>query len=177
VVHGIQAWLSMRKATTEGLGSLRSATDSRCDIECVHEAPNKLKETLREEWGDCNAENAARKLGGPDFIVTNQSDKAVQIQKLAQLNEQVRRFAQEHGLAARPSETAVAPPKLWLEEVLVQARAEAKLPVALEWCKEMDVKTLDTLREAEMEQRFVDALELKEARAAVLLKRLKSSGA
>jgi len=56
-----------------------------------------------------------------------------------------------------------------------QARVPTKLHVALSWCDEKGVNSLDTLREAQMEQCLVDALDLKEARAAVLLKRLKEA--
>jgi len=169
-----EAWLAMRKASAQGLGSLRDGA-SRCDIVCVHGAPKSLADALREEWRECGASAAAQKLQGPDFFVTNKGDKDVQISKLVQLEEQVRRYAQQHGVQRPSGASAASPPKPWLEELLTQARVPNKLHVALSWCDEKGVNSLDTLREAQMEQCLVDALDLKEARAAVLLKRLKEA--
>jgi hypothetical protein len=170
-----QAWLAMRKPTVDGLGSLRAGA-SRCDIECVHNAPSSSAGVLRDLWGQCSAAQAAEKLEGPDFEVTNKSDKQVQIRKLGQLNDQLRRYAREHSMQPRPSDAEpAAVPKLWLADVLGQARMPEKLSAASQWCDDKGIGSLDTLRDAEMEQNLVDALELREARAKILLKRLKNA--
>ena len=63
-----EAWLSMRSPARDGLGTSRN---SRCDIECIWDMPSSFARALRDEWRDCDAKQAARKLAGPDFVVTN----------------------------------------------------------------------------------------------------------
>jgi hypothetical protein len=172
----------MRKATADGLGSLRAGVASRCDIECVHNAPSSQIKALKELWSGCSAAEAADKFKGPDFEVTNKSDKDVQIRKLGQLDEQVRRYAREHGVPLRPSDAAAAEvpnagtpvQRLWLAEALSQARVAEKLGAANRWCDDKGIGSLETLREADMEGELVDALDLREAKAKILLKRLKA---
>ena len=62
-------------------------------IICVHNAPLKLRDSLWQEWARCDARTAFEKLSQPDVVVTNQSDKDMQLPKILLLDEQVRRDA------------------------------------------------------------------------------------
>ena len=65
-----------------------------------HDAPSKTHDALIEEWAACNAHEAHRKLSSPDVSVTNQSDKDVQLQKMAKLDDRCRERMLEANRAA-----------------------------------------------------------------------------
>lgn len=84
-----EAWLSMQMPSLEGLVSAPLA-ERRCKIECVHGAPDGLRNALVEEWSLVTAAEAYAKLSSADVTVTNLSDKEIQLPKIAALDETVR---------------------------------------------------------------------------------------
>jgi hypothetical protein len=95
-----EAWLSMQCASVDGLVSAEEGS-RRCIIECVHEAPERLKGALIEEWSQVTAETAHRKLSASDVSVTNASDKEGQLPKLFILDRKVCEIAKLLGLERR----------------------------------------------------------------------------
>ena len=79
----------MQKASTNGLVSAPVA-EQRCLIECVHGAPENLKQALAEEWSKVTASQAHAKLASADVMVTNMSDKETQLPKIEVLDRIVR---------------------------------------------------------------------------------------
>lgn len=100
-----------------GLVRYESEDGQRAAIRTIHGATARLVEELKAEWSDCPHQLAHRKLSLPDVQVTNQSDKAIQLQKLQNLNELVSRVMRRS--EAQSSSTTLSP---------VQARLQKHLP-------------------------------------------------
>ena len=84
-----EAWLSMQKATAGGLVSV-SEEDRRYSIVCINRTPDSKKGDLVELWSNCDANRARDILMGESVKVTNQSDKEVQVHKIASLDWRVK---------------------------------------------------------------------------------------
>ena len=86
-----EAWLSMQKPSKDGLVSAPEQ-ERRVRIVMLHEASEKLKDALIDEWGssDCTAIKAYDKLSKPDVQVTNTSDKWAQLPKIIELDAKFR---------------------------------------------------------------------------------------
>ena len=172
-----QAWLSMRAPTRDGLGVRKI---SRCDIECMPGVPKTAERLLRDDWRDCNAKQAAEKLRGVDFVVTNQSDKDVQIPKLGQLNEQVRRYVRQNDVQQWPGDkvataSASAPAAddvEGLSALLKETRLADKMKAATAWCNEQGFDAVDEILKTNMDEEFVTALKLKPGKRKLLLTEL-----
>ena len=87
-----EAFLSFRKCTERGLDR-ESGADQRYTVTCIHNAPPAFEKGLFDMWSQRTPEQAHAILMKPDVEVTNQSDKIVQLEKLAKLNEFTRRMA------------------------------------------------------------------------------------
>ena len=84
-----EAWLAMRKCTANGLGPAKEG-EERFVIRCIHLAKDKWQGgQLREMWQEATADQAYETLSSADVMVTNQSDKEIQLTKLKPLNQQV----------------------------------------------------------------------------------------
>jgi len=86
-----EAFLSMRKVTSKGLDSA-PVPERRFAIQCIHNAPASFAEALTSMWAQKTAVEALAILEKPDVTVTNQSDKDVQLPKLAALDDLSRRL-------------------------------------------------------------------------------------
>ena len=167
----------MRAPTRDGLGVRKI---SRCDIECMPGVPKTAEGLLRDDWRDCNAKQAAEKLRGVDFVVTNQSDKDVQIPKLGQLNEQVRRYVRQNDVQQRPGDkdataSASAPAAddvEGLSALLKETRLTDKMKAATAWCNEQGFDAVDEILKTNMDEEFVTALKLKPGKCKLLLTEL-----
>ena len=84
-----EAWLSLQKATPDGLQPAAEG-ERRCEMRCVHEAPESLATSIVHDWSSATAAKAYETLGRPDIAVTNQSDKDGQLPKILKLDERVR---------------------------------------------------------------------------------------
>ena len=86
-----EAWLSMQKPSKDGLVSAPEQ-ERRVRIVMLHEASEKLKDALIDEWGtsDCTAIKAYDKLSKPDVTVTNTRDKWAQLPKIMELDASFR---------------------------------------------------------------------------------------
>jgi hypothetical protein len=71
---------------------LRPAHDSkrRCDIVCIHNAPDTFKAALVDMWKNKSPSEAKGILRKPDVQVTNQGDKDLQLSKLGVIHDQVK---------------------------------------------------------------------------------------
>jgi hypothetical protein len=87
-----EAWLSFQRAYPHGLATA-AVGDKRTSVVCVHGAPQRLRETLAQEWAGCTARIAHDKLSQPDVHVTNSRDKETQLPKILVLDEQVRGYS------------------------------------------------------------------------------------
>ena len=83
-----EAFLSFQHPSATGLKPA-TAEQRRCEIVCVHNAPQTLRETLLHLWANKSTREAHEVLGKPDITVTNQSDKNTQMAKLLTLNDQI----------------------------------------------------------------------------------------
>mmetsp|Transcript_83172 Transcript_83172/g.166092 ORF Transcript_83172/g.166092 Transcript_83172/m.166092 type:complete len:209 (-) Transcript_83172:349-975(-) len=104
-----EAWLSMQVASNEGLVGAPTAM-RRCIIECVHGAPEGLKQALIDEWSHATAATAHNKLSLPDVSVTNMSDKLMQLPKIKMLDEVAREVSLRLGLGALTTPQAAPTP-------------------------------------------------------------------
>lgn len=73
-----EAWLSMMDISEDGLVAA-AATDGRCTIKAIHDAPSALVVALQQEWKDSTPERTHEKLSHPDVSVTNMRDKQLQV--------------------------------------------------------------------------------------------------
>jgi len=83
-----EAWLSFMQATREGLLSAPEAK-LRCHLVCIHGTPHAMTLALKEEWLGCSSHSAFQKLSSPDVVVTNMSDKEMQLPKILSMNQLV----------------------------------------------------------------------------------------
>lgn len=92
-----EAWLSMQAVSPEGL---KPATpeQQRFDIVPIHGANNITGESLKAMWATRTPQEAYDLLKEPDVTVTNQSDKTVQLDKLLQLDDEVREAMRATGM-------------------------------------------------------------------------------
>uniref|UniRef100_A0A7S1ABL7 COR domain-containing protein n=1 Tax=Noctiluca scintillans TaxID=2966 RepID=A0A7S1ABL7_NOCSC len=90
-----EAWLSMQHATEGGLVSV-SEEDRRYSIVCINRTPDSKKEELVKLWSNCDANKARDILMGERVKVTNQSDKEVQVHKIASLDWRVKCVVSGH---------------------------------------------------------------------------------
>jgi len=84
-----EAYLSMRAITSDGLTNARDP-QARVTIMTLHGLPALQGNVLLLEWSNKTPEEAHAILAGQDVIVTNQSDKDIQLAKLKVLNERLR---------------------------------------------------------------------------------------
>lgn len=113
----------MQLATTDGLVSAPKAA-RRFAVKCIHDAPVGLAASLIEEWSTCTALVAHAKLSQPDVLVTNQSDKELQLPKVLELDRKVRSVS---GLMTQSDYEGEASAKMeddWQQRAL---RAEARV--------------------------------------------------
>lgn len=75
----------MRNVTADGL-ICAPASDRRCVVKCIHNAPTSFRDALFSMWATMTAQAAYDVLEKPDVRVTNQSDKDAQLPKLLKLN-------------------------------------------------------------------------------------------
>merc|ERR1712087_299274 len=81
-----EAFLGMRKVTTNGLEP-SPETERRYVIKCIHNATDtNMKNDIVASWRKKTTEKALGFLRSPDVMVTNQSDKDVQLKKLEELD-------------------------------------------------------------------------------------------
>ena len=77
--------MSFQKVTDGMLGSAIGSADeadSRCTIECIHNANKHTKYMLIEMWSDKTPEEAHDILSKEDVSVTNKKDKVNQLPKI-----------------------------------------------------------------------------------------------
>eukprot|EP00900_Chrysochromulina_parva_P008962 jgi/Chrpa1/18067/Chrysochromulina_OHIO_Genome00025503-RA len=87
-----EAYLSMRAITSDGLtNALDPQARARVTIMTLHDLPPSMGTVLVDEWSNKTPEKAHAILAGQDVIVTNQSDKDIQLAKLKVLNERAQR--------------------------------------------------------------------------------------
>ena len=85
-----EAWLSMQTTSSQGLLAA-PADERRCTIVCIHNASaGSEDEKLIKMWSQATAEDARKVLKSNDVVVTNQGDKDQQLDKTANLNDEVR---------------------------------------------------------------------------------------
>jgi len=60
-----------------------------------------------------------------------------------------------------------------IDELKLKSGTAEVVRLAAEWCEEKGVDSVEELKQAEMESEYVAALKLKEAKAKILLKKLK----
>jgi len=192
-----EAWLSYQSASDDGL--IGTATSQmRATVDCLHGTPEFYARALEAEWYNANARAAYEKLSSPDVAVTNQSDKDVQLPKIAMLDEMVRTLMMKHtahlgpmggsstnlnssaggGLSAVRAAGAASTCKIGgLAELLENCKILDKLDVALQWCEEQGVDSIEEVREvgAEACDEFVAALGLKPIKKKLVMQRLSGS--
>ena len=71
--------------------------ERRFDVVPIHGASKHMGEALRLMWADRTPTEAHALLKEPDVVVTNQSDKDVQLRKLLELDEEIRQVMSEFG--------------------------------------------------------------------------------
>ena len=90
----LEAWLSFREASGEGLKSCpwEITRDRRCCVVGIHGAKDEAgwRETLIARWAHVSVTEAVEKLRKRDVVVTNQRDKEVQLEKVLQIDERFR---------------------------------------------------------------------------------------
>ena len=84
-----EAFLSTQEASANGL---RAATAERVTVKTVLGANAAPKQGLIDKWGACTVEQAYMLLDKDDIEVTNSKDKEGQLEKLRNLNKEVRAF-------------------------------------------------------------------------------------
>lgn len=85
-----EAWLSLQ--TTSSVG-LRTASDNelRAVIRCIHNATYGSEDRkLVSMWRGASCDEVRKVLSSPDVVVTNQSDKEVQLERTSVINDEVR---------------------------------------------------------------------------------------
>ena len=80
-----EAWLAMQRCTAQGLAP--AVNKARWFPRCIHSATSVAELELR--WSNKTPDEAVALLSKPDCIVTNMSDKATQLSKLATLDVDV----------------------------------------------------------------------------------------
>ena len=143
---------------------------------------------LREEWERRTPLEAIETLKKPDVMVTNSSDKDVQIPKISMLNEQVLELmmrmergggaAEGQGPSSSPSSKAgggggdADELAASLSPIFAQLKIEGLLPNALLWCQDNGADSLEELRSAggEAVDELVASLQLKKVKALNLRK-------
>ena len=85
-----ECWLAFQHV---GEGGLRPATDEeiRVTIVTIYNANELMARGLRSMWSHRTPAETVEVLSKPDVTVTNESDKQIQLGKLLQLDERVRR--------------------------------------------------------------------------------------
>ena len=85
-----ECWLAFQHV---GEGGLRPATDEeiRATIVTIYNANEHMARGLRSMWSHRTPAETVEVLSKPDVTVTNESDKQIQLGKLMQLDERVRR--------------------------------------------------------------------------------------
>ena len=97
---GFEAYLACQQVTPEGLRPA-IGTERRCEVVCVHNAEDSLRDVLFGMWATKSLQEAHQKLGKPDITVTNMSDKQTQLVKLLTLNEQIKNDFRELSIRER----------------------------------------------------------------------------
>ena len=90
-----EAWLSLQVPTPGGLRPARTPAERRCTITCIHGAREQdvqNRKILEEKWAEKTPAQAHQFLSGRDVKVTNASDKAGQLPKIAAMDAMVRRW-------------------------------------------------------------------------------------
>ena len=99
----LEAWLAFMRASESGLVSTPEKM-LRCTVECLLDTPVWFSNALKDRWLHCNAARAHTVLSEPWVLVTNQSDKEVQLYKISHLDFMARRHVnQQKGAAAKAS--------------------------------------------------------------------------
>ena len=182
-----EAWLSFMQATENGIVSA-TGDKMRCTAVCMPGTHESYARALEAEWANVDAREAYEKLASPDVTVTNQSDKEMQLPKIAALDETVRtmmlawkaassRPASAHGggvaaVRAAAADEVPACAVVGLAELLASCHLQEKLAAAVAWCEEEDVKSVKMIKDAEVEDDFIEALGLKKVPAKALRKML-----
>ena len=180
-------------ASADGLVSA-TKDKLRCTIVCVHGTDIVFEEALRKQWSNCTAAKAHEKLSADAISVTNKSDKAVQLPKIFAFNDTVRRHMLSQGAPSggaprlsRPSSARQQPPPpqpattsapdekcKGLRALLEGLGLSDKIGAAEAWLDEQGCDSLAELKEAEMEEDFAKALELKPVKKKLLLSRVEA---
>ena len=92
-----EAWLSMQAVHPEGL-TPATREQQRFDIVPIHGANKITGESLKNMWAERTPEEAYDLLKKPDVTVTNHGDKEIQLDKLLQLDEEVRDAVRATGM-------------------------------------------------------------------------------
>ena len=82
-----EAWLGMQRCTLQGLKPASKAT--RWVAWSIHSATSVAE--LEQRWMNKSRQEAEALLSKPDCVVTNMSDKTIQLKKLATLDQDVQR--------------------------------------------------------------------------------------
>jgi len=88
-----EAWLPMQSCTSSGLASSVGTPNERHYIRCIHNASEQAaahSEVLVNTWKGRTTGEAFAILQKPDVMVTNQSDKDVQLPKICSLSATVK---------------------------------------------------------------------------------------
>ena len=101
----LEAWLAFMQASARGLVSTPEDR-LRCTIQCLQDTPVWYSNALKDRWLHCGAERAYRVLSEPWVLVTNQSDKEVQLYKISHLDFMVRRHVNKKSQTLSPLPTA-----------------------------------------------------------------------
>ena len=92
-----ELYLSLLKITAAGLASA-PVDQRRLIVRCIHNAKQETMENMViEMWAGKSPAEALEVLVKPDVVVTNQSDKDMQLTKLKLLNEFAIRAFSEYG--------------------------------------------------------------------------------
>jgi len=86
-----EAWLSLQQPGAAGLVPA-SPEGRRCQMHCIHGAGPELEHLLIEMWAEGTPQEAYQRLAGADVLVTNQSDKDMQLPKILHLHEHVQQI-------------------------------------------------------------------------------------
>lgn len=109
----LECWLSLQKPSPDGLVAAPEA-ERRCTLLPLAEPAQwsqpeltplaELGDALKTQWRGFDTDHAYHRLSQPDVIVANASDREVQLTKLLQLNELVRREITAPSVDERVSE-------------------------------------------------------------------------
>jgi len=97
-----EAWLSMQQVTPEGLQPAEPS-ERRCRVAPIYGANSSMVESLYAMWAHRSPQEAHDVLREPDVTVTNQGDKETQLEKLVQLDDEVRQVMAGHAAPTRPA--------------------------------------------------------------------------